>query len=75
MELKNLKASVTELPTDELMALVRDIRQSRRTPKKTYAQPKKATVAKPKAELTLEQLMNALPPEKILELLKQAKKE
>ena len=75
MELKDLKASITELPTDELMALLKDIRQSRRTPKKVHADrhtkaaPKQSKAAGP----DLSQLLKTMSPEQILQILGKGK--
>jgi len=57
------------MPTDELMALLKDIRQSRRTPKKIYADAK---VGKPKpkaSDVTVEQLLNSMSREQIMAAL------
>lgn len=78
MELKDLKQSVTEMPTDELMALLKDIRQSRRTPKRVHGESKPKAAAKPKkaaSSQTLEAMMASMSPADLLAILQKAKKE
>lgn len=78
MELKDLKQSITQMPTDELEALLKDMRQSRRTPKKVHADSAKRTKAlKPESQggMSIEQIMKNMSPADMLALLIKNKKE
>ncbi len=75
MELKDLKQDITQMPTDELYALLKDMRQSRRTPKKVHVD-KKTKSAKPESNgMSVEQLMKSMSPADMLALLIKNKKE
>jgi hypothetical protein len=75
MELKDLKQDITQMPTDELEALLKDMRQSRRTPKKIHVD-KQTKTAKPQGSgPDLATLMKAMSPADMLALLLKNKKE
>lgn len=70
MELKDLKASLSELSTDELMALMKDVRQSRRTSKRPIPEAKpKATKAPVQNKMNVEMLMKQMSPAELLAIL------
>lgn len=70
MELKDLKASLSELSTDELMALIKDVRQSRRTSKRPTPKAKpKATKAPAQSKVNVEMLMAQMSPAELLAIL------
>lgn len=75
MNLKDLKASITELPTDELIALVKDIRQSRRTPKRIYAEPKATKPKQANSNVSLDALLKSVDPATLLAALQGVRKE
>ena len=74
MELKDLKASLSELSTDELMALVKDVRQSRRTSKRPEPRAKagistKKSAMRAGASPSIEDLMARMSPAELLAIL------
>ena len=72
MNLSDLRASVSQLSDDELMAIIREIRTTRRTPKATNGKPKAAKAKTMKAQPAIsDALLASIPQDKLDELIAQ----
>ena len=72
MELSDIKKSISDLPDDELMSLIRDIRTSRRTPKATtVVKQSKTKSTKAANPVSTDALIAGMTPEQIDALINQ----
>jgi hypothetical protein len=72
--IENIKQSLSAMSQEQLIALLRDIRQSRRTPKRTTAAKPQAKEKKAVSAASLDALLQNMSPEDLINILAELEK-